>query len=139
MPTVEENYKLLLSIIRQKMDNEGLINGVDWQKVADDLGLQTADDARRRWRNFRWENGISELATMVPRPRRARKQVVRRLTKLQRSEKGIRGLSLCRGAENDETVDEDKGDGKSLEADMQDVNEERDIEVEYYEPNEDEA
>lgn len=139
MLAVVENYKLLLLIIRQKMDIEGLINGVDWQKVADGLGRQTADGARRRWRNFRRDNGMSELATVTPRPLRARKQVARKLAKHEENEEGMERLSLCRETEADANLEASKADGTSNDTAADGVHKPKDAEMEWIESGEDEA
>ncbi|CZS93835.1 uncharacterized protein RAG0_03940 [Rhynchosporium agropyri] len=57
MPSVEDNYKLLLSIISQITENNKLI-GIDWKLVAEDLGLDKAPTAAMRWTRFKEANGI---------------------------------------------------------------------------------
>ncbi|CZT46264.1 uncharacterized protein RSE6_06671 [Rhynchosporium secalis] len=57
MPSVEDNYKLLLSIISQTTENNKLI-GIDWKLVAEDLGLDKAPTAAMRWTRFKEANGI---------------------------------------------------------------------------------
>lgn len=47
MPTQEENLKLLWSIISQ-IAPDGKLD-VDWKKTADDLGVESAGAASKRW------------------------------------------------------------------------------------------
>jgi hypothetical protein len=56
MPTEKHNYKLLYSIMSQKMVN-GTLKGIDWKRVATDLGAPTADAAEFRWYRFRKAQG----------------------------------------------------------------------------------
>jgi hypothetical protein len=56
MPTgtvlaVEDKYKLLVSIIQQQMDGQGVLRGVDWDKVGNELRL-TPNVSRRRWNSL---------------------------------------------------------------------------------------
>ncbi len=54
----ENNYKLLLAIIRQLSVN-GKLQGVDWNQVANDLGLERGAAANLRWTRFKQAHGLS--------------------------------------------------------------------------------
>lgn len=54
----ENNYKLLLAIIRQLSVN-GKLHGVDWNQVANDLGLERGAAANLRWTRFKQAHGLS--------------------------------------------------------------------------------
>jgi hypothetical protein len=54
----ENNYKLLLAIIRQLSVN-GKLHGVDWNQVAKDLGLERGAAANLRWTRFKQAHGLS--------------------------------------------------------------------------------
>jgi len=51
MPTESDNYKLLFSTMSQKMEG-GTLKGIDWEKVAADLGLEKGAAAELRWWRF---------------------------------------------------------------------------------------
>jgi hypothetical protein len=57
----ENNYKLLLAIIRQLSVN-GRLQGVDWTQVANDLGLERGAAANLRWTRFKQAHGLSSPA-----------------------------------------------------------------------------
>lgn len=48
MPTPEENYLLLWSVLRQRLNSNGGFEGVDWNAVKDDLKLDKAHNAQVR-------------------------------------------------------------------------------------------
>lgn len=48
MPTEQENYKLMWSIICQQMTG-GQLKGIDWKKTAADIGIESAEAANKRW------------------------------------------------------------------------------------------
>jgi hypothetical protein len=54
----ENNYKLLLAIIRQLSVN-GKLTGVDWNQVANDLGLERGAAANLRWSRFKQAHGLN--------------------------------------------------------------------------------
>ena len=51
MPTESDNYKVLFSTMSQKMEG-GTLKGIDWEKVAADLGLEKGAAAELRWWRF---------------------------------------------------------------------------------------
>jgi hypothetical protein len=57
----ENNYKLLLAIIRQLSVN-GKLTGVDWNQVANDLGLERGAAANLRWSRFKQAHGLNSSA-----------------------------------------------------------------------------
>ncbi|CZT46268.1 uncharacterized protein RSE6_06677 [Rhynchosporium secalis] len=54
---VEDNYKLVLSIIGQITDNNKLV-GLNWKLVAEDLGLESSATAAEQWTRFKETNGV---------------------------------------------------------------------------------
>ena len=48
MPTQEENLKLVWSIIKQ-LAPEGKNSGIDFNKVKEDLGIESTGAASKRW------------------------------------------------------------------------------------------
>ncbi len=121
------------------MASEVLIKSVDWQKVTDDLGPETADGgARRRWRNFRRNDGISELAMVACRPRRARNQVARKLANTRRTRRACEDQG-CAESETDANLEESKADGKCGNLATESVHKPEDAEVKWIEFGADEA
>ncbi|CZS93830.1 uncharacterized protein RAG0_03936 [Rhynchosporium agropyri] len=57
---VEDNYKLLLSIIGQITDNNELV-GLNWKLVAEDLGLESGATAAEKWTRFKEKNGVTGI------------------------------------------------------------------------------
>lgn len=62
MPITEDHVKILWSIIRQQ-NPDGKLNGVDWNKVKDDIGVDTGNAASKRWGRLKLQLEKGDFAT----------------------------------------------------------------------------
>lgn len=52
MPTPDENLLLVWSLLQQKLE-DGQVTGIDWNKIATRLGMDTTDAAKSRWKRLK--------------------------------------------------------------------------------------
>jgi hypothetical protein len=115
----ENNYKLLLAIIRQLSVN-GKLQGVDWNQVANDLGLERGAAANLRWTRFKQAHGLSLPAKTSRASSGAGANKVTK-AKAKGGKKAVAGVSkgkkktLKEESEGDEVEEQGPGNGNGSE------------------------
>ena len=71
MSTVENNYALLLAIISQLQEQNG-VRGINWNIVAEQIGVPTGNAASMRWTRLRQSLNNSNFPKPTPGPRAPR-------------------------------------------------------------------
>ena len=112
---VESNYQLLLSIISQ-ITNNGTLTGIDWNLVALDLSLPTANSARMRWQRFKNRQGLDapvtgkgDVSMKTPKPKpKSRKSLIKTQIAEVKTEEGVDVMDEDEVIRDDRTTSEEE-------------------------------